>query len=131
MKLWDVNFQGIEKSLELNFKRHALLTSNVANSETPGYKARELDFAGTLERAFGETNTELKKTDAKHMDLTLMEGEHITMDRSGALGADGNNVDLDITMGKISANGRAYENAANMLSQKFRMMRIFTRRGGL
>jgi flagellar basal-body rod protein FlgB len=130
MKIWDQNFNGIEKALDLRFKRHALLVSNVVNSETPGYKARELDFAGELSKAFGEPKAELSKTDAKHLDITATEGEHIVIDNRGALGADGNNVDLDMMMGRVSANGKAYETAANMLSQKFRMLRLFTRKGG-
>jgi flagellar basal body rod protein FlgB len=45
------------------------------------------------------------------------------------MGADGNNVDLDVTMGKISANARAYESAVGLMSQKFRLLKGFVRRG--
>lgn len=129
MKLFDSTFLGLEKSLDVRFKRHVLLTSNVANSETPNYRARELDFAGSLEKAMGEDQSALVKTDPKHMDVGMSQGEHIVYDNSAPMGSDGNNVDLDITMGKVSANARAYENSVNLLSQKLRIIRSFIRKG--
>jgi flagellar basal-body rod protein FlgB len=131
MKIFGPTLNGMEKALDVRFKRHALLASNVANSETPNYKARELDFAGQLEKAFGERNpNEMVRTAPGHMDLTLSEGEHIVFDNSTQVGADGNNVDLDISMGKISSNARAYESAAGLISQQFRFVKQFIRRGG-
>ena len=131
MKLFDQGFEGIQRAMDLRFRRHVLLTSNIANSETPGYKARELDFAGQLEKAFGETKAPLAMTDDQHLDLTISERDHVTLDQTGAMGADGNNVDLDIMMGKLSDNGRAYESAVSMMSQKLRMLRTFIRRGAV
>ena len=131
MKIFGPTLDGMEKALDLRLKRHALLASNAANSETPGYKARELDFAGQLEKAFGEPGSAspVMKTDSRHMDLTITEGEHIVLDSTTEAGADGNNVDLDISMGKLSANARAYESAAGLVSQQFRFIKQFIRRG--
>ena len=131
MKLFDDTFTGLERALDLRFKRHMVLSSNVANSETPKYRARELDFAGQLEKAFGEPEAgiKLEQTNPGHMDLTMSAGDYVTFDTSGAMGADGNNVDLDIQMGKISSNGRSYEGAASLMTQKLRLLRSFIRRG--
>ena len=132
MKIFGPTLDGMEKALDLRLKRHALLASNAANSETPGYKARELDFAGQLQKAFGEPGSAspVFRTDSRHMDLTITEGEHIVLDSTVEPGADGNNVDLDISMGKISANARAYESAAGLVSQQFKFIKQFIRRGG-
>ena len=117
--------------MDLRFRRHAVLTSNLANSETPNYRAREVDFGRELAKAFGDTTTEVAKTDSRHMDLSFAETDRVVFDNTGAMGADGNNVDLDLVTGKISDNGRAYENAANMVVQKLRLLRNFTRRGAV
>lgn len=132
MKIFGTTIDGLEKALDLRLKRHALLSSNAANSETPGYIARELDFSGQLEKAFNSPGSAspVLKTDVRHMDLTISEGEHIVLDTTSQPGADGNNVDLDISMGKLSANARAYENAAGLISQQFRFMKQFIKRGG-
>jgi flagellar basal-body rod protein FlgB len=132
MKVFDRTLHGLERSMDLRFKRHAVLASNVANSETPGYRARELDFAGQLEQAFRESPTsEVLKTNPRHIDVTSLSGEHIILDSTGAMGADGNNVDIDVQMGKVSTNARAYESAAGLVSQKFRMIKQFIRKGGV
>ena len=114
----------MQKRLDLNFKRHAILTSNIANSETPGFKARELNFAGELENALGESSSSLKITNTKHMDISDNSGNHIVFDNSGRVKADGNNVDIDIALGKVSRNASEYDNAVNLLNMKLRMLRM-------
>lgn len=131
MKLFDSTLQGLERAMDLRFRRHAVLTSNLANSETPNYRAREIDFGRELEKAFGASTAEVSKTDPRHLDIGFAETDRVVFDNTGAMGADGNNVDLDLMTGKISDNGRAYENAANMVVQKLRLLRNFTRRGAV
>jgi flagellar basal-body rod protein FlgB len=127
MKVFDQVFNVLERSMDLRFRRHALLTGNVSNSDTPGYRAKELDFAGELERMAGLEKNPVQKTDAHHMDVTGSSQAHFTFDDSGAMGADGNNVDLDIAMGKVSTNARAYSNALTMYDLKLRMLRLALR----
>jgi len=123
MKLFDDSLKGIEKKLDLNYMRHLVLSGNLANAETPGYRAREVNFAGELERALGASEDELVKTNSKHMDINGADYAHVVFDNVGAVKADGNNVDLDISMGKLSTNANAYENAANLLAVKLRMLK--------
>lgn len=123
MKIFDdKSFRILEKALDLRMKRHAVITSNLANTETPGYRAREVDFAGELQRALGAPE-ELKKTNEKHMDITGASQAHVILDPTSAVGSDGNNVDLDITMGKLSANAQGYNHAVNLFTMKLRMLR--------
>ena len=123
MKLFnDKSFQVIEQALDIRMKRHTVMASNLANADTPGYRAREIDFAGELKRALSEPE-DLTKTNEKHMDISGATQSHIVFDEAGAVGNDGNNVDLDITMGKISSNAQGYNNAVNLLTMKLRMLR--------
>lgn len=132
MKLFDSTFCGIEKCLDLYYKRHIVLSGNVVNSETPKYQAREVDFSGELEKAFGSDEEQLAKTSSKHMDVRPEGGAHVVMDNSTPVGADGNNVDLDIAMGKLSSNARQYTKAAQLLLVKLRVMRTAAMgRGGI
>ena len=124
MKLFDTTLAAMEKKMDLAFNRHALITSNIANSETPNYKARELDFAGELEKALGRKEETLVKTNPQHLDLASNQGSHIVLDNTGAVGADGNNVDLDIAIGKLSENARSYSGTTNLLLMKFRILRM-------
>ena len=131
MKLFNNTFDILERSMDVRFKRHSLLSSNVANSETPGYKARELDFAGELERVLGSGPQTLEKTNPGHLDLSSGSMAHVVLDETGAVGADGNNVDLDIAMGKLSDNARGYQSAAGWLGVEMRLLKNIARgRGG-
>lgn len=132
MKLFDTTFSAIQNAMDLEFKRHAILTSNVANAETPGYRARELDFAGELQAALGSKDSEMVKTSPQHMDLGGDNlAAHITFDDSGTIKSDGNNVDLELEMGKISSNARGYQNATTLMSMKLALLRAATQsRGG-
>ena len=133
MKLFDSTFGALERALDLRFKRHVVLSSNVANSETPNYRAREVNFAGELKRVLDTGKTQdLKTTHTKHLETGLRETSHIVLDKSMPIGADGNSVDLDIAMGKLSANSRAYTGAATLITMKLRTIRTAARgRGGI
>ena len=123
MELFDTTFSAVEKALDLRTKRHMLLSSNVANSETPNYRSRELDFAGELQKALDQNPSPVEKTNPMHLDIGSSQAERIVLDNSGAMGADGNNVDLDIAMGKLSSNVRAYNDAVGYLAMKLRLLR--------
>ncbi len=123
-KLFDRTVPGLEKALDLNWRRNEAITSNIANAETPQYRAVDVDFAGELERAFQSKNqSALKKTDSKHMDLMSNGSARLVADLSGATKGDGNNVDLDTQMGRLVYNSGKYSIAASMVRKKLRMLR--------
>ena len=131
MELFDKTFNTIECKLDLHLKRHSVLSGNIANHETPNFRAREVDFAGELKKALGEKKADIQKTHQNHMDISGATKDHVVFDNTGAVGADGNNVDIDVQSGKLSANVRAYTSAANLLTMKLRMLRMAARgRGG-
>lgn len=43
----------LERFLDVSVVRHSLISSNLANIDTPGYRTRDIDFAGELRRAAG------------------------------------------------------------------------------
>jgi len=128
--LYEPTFGGLEKAMELQLRRHEALTSNVANAETPGYRATDLTFAGELNRAFDGEQEELLKTNSKHIDIVSESGAHLVADLTGATKGDGNNVDIDLQMSKMSSNMGKYVGAAQLISTKFRNIKNFLREIG-
>ena len=94
----DSTFDGLARSLDLYKKRNEALASNIANAETPAYRAVDVTFAGELERAFKKNEEQIAKTSPGHMDLASNSSAHYIQDLSGVTKADGNNVDLDLQM---------------------------------
>lgn len=127
MKLFNNTFDVIEKAMDLQIRRHALLSGNVVNSETPNFKAKDLNFGTELSQALGRPNDNLTTTNPLHMDVSKASGAHSEVDYTGAMGADGNNVDLDVVMGKISDNSRAYSSATSWLGVQLRLLKSAAR----
>ncbi len=119
----DNTVRGLHKALDLTWRRNEAIASNVANAETPKYRAVDLSFAGELDRAFGDTTTSLSQTHAQHMDVNVNSTAHTIADFSGMTKADGNNVDIDIQMGRLSFNSAKYNAAATALRRKFAFIR--------
>jgi flagellar basal-body rod protein FlgB len=123
-RMFDSSFEGIHRNLDLRKKRSEAILSNVANAETPGYRASDVNFAGELDRAFSRNSTEIVKTSNKHMDLLTSEGQaHLIPDLSGATRPDGNNVDIDVQMARLAENSGKYNSSANLIRKKFEIIR--------
>jgi len=119
----DNTVRGLHKALDLTWRRNEAIASNVANAETPKYRAMDVSFAGELDRAFGSNNSTLSQTNAQHMDVTVNSTAHTIADFSGMTKADGNNVDIDIQMGRLAYNSSKYTSAATALRRKFAFLR--------
>jgi flagellar basal-body rod protein FlgB len=128
--LYEPTFQGLEKAMELQLRRHEALTSNISNAETPQYRATDLTFAGELNRAFSEGSEEMQKTNSRHLDLISETGSHLVPDLSGATKGDGNNVDVDMQLAKMNSNLGKYMGAAQLIQTKFRNIKNFLREVG-
>ncbi len=128
-RIFDKNVTGLNKALDLYRQRTETLVSNIANAETPGYRAVDLDFSGELARAFNATESAVSKTNARHLDSGPQGQSHLIADLSGATKPDGNNVDIDLQMGRLAhATGR-YTAAATLLRRKIGLLKLAIREG--
>ena len=133
--LFDTHTQLLQKSLDFCAKRNALLGGNIANIETPGYKARDMVFEKDLGRAMkAHLPGPLAVTHPRHMDgrqilpLHLVRADFIrTSNPVGNL--DDNSVDLEREMVKLGENQVAYQALAQMISHKFSSLRLSIREG--
>jgi flagellar basal-body rod protein FlgB len=105
--------------MDLSWERNKAIVSNIANAETPQYRAQDVNFAGALAQAFRANEKILAKTSAKHMDLASNDGQpRLEQDLSGMTKPDGNNVDLDIQMGKLAFNSSRFSMATNLIRKQ-------------
>jgi len=113
--IFDSTMRGLTEALTLHQKRHEVLASNLANVETPGFRAQDLDFATTLKEAFEEKPAPfeaLGETTARAVE-----------DTSAPARADGNTVDLDLQMAKLGMNGGRYVSLARILALRIGLLR--------
>lgn len=109
-----------EKGLSYHLRRHQLLTSNVANASTPGYRPMELRFREVME-AQGELNT----TDANH--ISSSEGvntkEDVYVDQVVGASVDENSVSMERQLAKLSANSLRYRATTEMINRRLAILR--------
>jgi len=115
----------LETVLDFQSERHTILSTNVANVDTPGYKGHDLRFADELKRAIDTEGTiSLKKTDEKHLPVEMgklkeVDPRLVTSNDSPPR-LDGNTVDLDKEMTKLAENSLYYNVTAQLVSKKMR-----------
>jgi len=109
------------RALMVRSRRNELLASNIANADTPGYKARDIDFRAILDSTGNPTG--LRTTHQNHLSLS---GE------SGIAGAellyrvpnqpslDGNTVDPDLEKAAFAENALRYNASLTFLDRKFK-----------
>lgn len=121
--IFDKTSELLSKSLDLSWKRNQAIASNIANAETPQYRAVDLHFGDELEKVIGENNTDLTRTNEKHLDIGKTGDSHFIPDYSGVTKPDGNNVDIDVQMGRLSYNSNRYSAYSNYLGKKLQMLK--------
>jgi flagellar basal-body rod protein FlgB len=113
------NIFGIhEQALMLHGQRLGVLATNLANADTPGYKARDIDFSAVLSQTEGETRLPLQVTHAAHIDFTdgeLPAGE-LKYRNPYQASLDGNTVEMPVEQAAFSENNVRYQASLNFIN---------------
>lgn len=101
------------QSLALRSERQRLIASNIANADTPGYVARDMDFAQALRQATGNTAVpgRLATTNPGHMTLPAgARGDaQLLYSTASQTNLDRNTVDMDRERASFADNALKYE----------------------
>ena len=108
----------MEQALQLRSAKQQVIASNIANADTPNYKARSMNFEGALKAAIGETTASrqpttftMSRTHTRHFayqniwDVNEFMGYRQEFQPS----VDNNTVDMDIERAKFADNASHYE----------------------
>ncbi len=105
----------LQKELDLRVTRNQLISSNVANVDTPGYKARDLDFSRIL--AGEAEKLSLRVTDDRHMPESEVIGTTPVRQSTETSRPDGNNVQIEEEMLKLTQNNIEYNALVQFVSK--------------
>ena len=120
VQLSPINFY--EQVLSLRAQRQQLLASNIANADTPNYKAVDIDFNSAMQSALQQVNAaELKLTSSNHVPNTGTIGNADIKERASKQNSlDGNTVDMDIERAQFTENALQYEAAITLINNHFK-----------
>jgi len=114
------NALGIHpQALALREKRSEVLASNLANADTPNYKARDLDFQSILKQQMPSSNS-LERTESGHIHSSTMQlGAELMYRNPHQASLDGNTVETHIEQSKFAENSVQYQASLTFLNNKF------------
>ncbi len=130
----DNYFASNETALKLRGMRQEVIASNIANADTPGYKARDFDFSQALDNAVGQQQSQglgLAKTDGRHLsglkqnplDIQLMYRNDVQPS------IDGNTVDMNTEMSNFTDNAVRYQASLTFMQQRIAGLRAALQSG--
>jgi flagellar basal-body rod protein FlgB len=124
------DFEFYQKALALRQQRQELLATNIANSDTPNYKARDIDFNATLREAMGEgglprlPDTALTLTSPRHIPAQAhstgpaQELYRVPLQPS----LDGNTVDMNVERVQFADNTAKYQTDLQVLNTQIKQL---------
>jgi len=136
MKIFDTTLTQVERSLDVRLARQGVLSGNVANADTPGYKPKDVDFMSAMSQAMQDIRP-MAHTDPLHMSTSgEVAGGGPDVDSfvhevsGGTPSFDGNEVDLDTTMSAMAENAIQYGANARAASAKLAILKYVVSDGG-
>lgn len=121
MSVIDRAFSIHDDALILRSQRSSILAANIANADTPDYKAKDMDFQQMLQSFNQTVSVSLAQTDAAHLPAAQTSSDPAIKYRiplSPAL--DGNTVDMAAEQARFSENSVQYQSSMTLLSGKIR-----------
>lgn len=118
-----------QTALAVRQERQEVLASNIANADTPNYKARDMDFSANLKAALGGgglkglPDTRLALTSARHIPakaVTPPMADQLLYRLPVQPAIDGNTVEMDVERVQFADNTMHYQSTLSLVSQRLK-----------
>ncbi len=129
--MWDNLFSSVDmlkKGLDVTWLRNEVIANNIANVDTPGFKASEVEFEDYMKEALKAddgSKLELRKTNSRHLDGSsgtkdILDVEpKVVQKESTSMRYDENNVDIETEMVALAKNQIEYYALVNKINSEF------------
>ncbi len=108
----------LEKASDASWTRNSVISNNIANVDTPGYKRKDVQFEQYLQSAVsGGCSLDDNVAEA---DLESLTGTTYTDYATASYRIDGNNVDIDTENAELAKNQIKYYTMLDSISQEFK-----------
>lgn len=121
MNKLDGLFKFSQDALNLHAYRQQLIASNIANADTPGYRARDVDFAAALKNALSGQTAKLGVPLAPGEKAPPL-GAELLYRSAVQRSVDGNTVDIDVERAQFAENTVRYEAQLMFMSSQIKAM---------
>ena len=118
-----------EQGLKVRSQRQQVLATNIANADTPNYKAQDINFRTAMQSALSSDSKNAKTqsgglvtTQANHIGALSQGSAQVQARQQLQNSADGNTVDMDVEQSQFAENALQYETLVQMISGKFKKL---------
>jgi flagellar basal-body rod protein FlgB len=120
-----------QSALRVRGQRQELIAANIANADTPNYKARDIDFKSAMQGAvagIGREAFNVAKTSSQHLNGASLQGASNGAPSEPLFrpiiqgSVDGNTVDMDVERNQFVDNGIRYEASLTMINGQLKQM---------
>lgn len=125
-------FAFLQSALNLREQRTQVLASNIANADTPNYKARDFDFSTQLRQNLSPDglkplpSVHLERTNARHIAAQARHDAAIDLKYRIPYQAslDGNTVEMDVERNAFAENALQQQSTIQLINQRMRAMQL-------
>lgn len=123
---FDQIFSVPEQAARLRGERHELLASNIANADTPNYKARDMDFRQAMAEAQAPRSAPLQASNPQHLqpppDFMAASDPKSLYREPHAASLDGNTVEMHVEQAKFAENAVNHQATLEFLSGRIQKL---------
>lgn len=114
-----------EKALRLRIQRASTLANNLANVDTPNFKARDLDFRQMLDHEMSDNGASLTRTNSQHLqgEVETVSSNELMYRIPQQPSIDGNTVEDQIENAEYMKNVLAFQASFEFLNDEFKGLR--------
>ncbi|KMT21696.1 flagellar basal body rod protein FlgB [Clostridium cylindrosporum] len=105
-----ITYNLLKGAIDASAARGKVISNNIANVNTPGFKESTVKFEENLQQAVKNNSISLKTTNKRHISdrKDFNSGYTVETDKSTSMRPDGNNVDIEKEMVELSSNNMYY-----------------------
>lgn len=109
----------LDKAADAANLRNELISNNIANVDTPGYKRKDINFESILQAELGGEKNLSTAVKNANRDLATLDPQVYTDNASLSYRLDGNNVDIATEESYLAENQIKYQALVDLMSQEF------------
>lgn len=113
----------LTKAADASWKRETVISNNIANVNTPGYKRKDLNFQGVLTEELGRCKHESLDSKVSDVDLSRLDPQIYVDSANYSYRRDGNNVDIDTENVELASEQIRYEGLTDCINSEFERMK--------
>ena len=113
----------LTKAADASWKRETVISNNIANVNTPGYKRKDLNFQGVLTEELGRCKHESLDSKVSDVDLSRLDPQIYADSANYSYRMDGNNVDIDTENVELASEQIRYEGLTDCINSEFERMK--------